>query len=210
MHNQNIPHFHFQSHSRCFHSLHLNVNMKCLTFFVGDKIKEFNFVRNVKQNCRNDCRLHVVTKVSTVTVYCFYCFTIHHLVTSMFHYNGAVNGGSSPHFTSSHPNTLWQLLPWLDMGMLINCSTLQKLYEYYLVNQSKTVSTAPVCDCVSAVQHLVCGAAEASWEERRLSLCPCPASLNVPPPAGVGHSLQMSPEEGVRRGALGRKEELPG
>lgn len=70
------------------------------------------------------------------------------------------------------------------------------------------MSTVPVCDCVSAVQHLVCEAAEASWAERRLSLCPCPASQRVPPAAaGVGHSLQMSPEEGVGRGG---KEELPG
>lgn len=136
-------------------------------------------------------RLHMVAKVSAVSVCCFYCLTIHRLVPSMLHYNGAVNGGSSPHFTSSHPNTLWQLLPWLDMGMLISYNTLQKLYECY-----KHMSTAPVCDCVNAVQHLVCRAAEASWAERRLSLCPCPASLHVPPAAGVGHSLQMSPEEG--------------
>lgn len=83
----------------------------------------------------NLCRQKVVTKVSADTVCCFLWF-IHHLVTSMFHYNGAVNGGSSPQFTSSHPNMLWQLLPWLDMGTLISCNTLQKLCECYLVNQS--------------------------------------------------------------------------
>lgn len=71
--------------------------------------------------------------------------------------------------------------------------------------------SACLCDCVSSVQHLVCGVAEASWAERRLSLCPCPAFLHVPPAAGVGHSLQMSPVEvGGRSGAWGRKEELPG
>lgn len=64
------------------------------------------------------------------------CSSIYHLVSSMFHCTGAVNRESSPHFTSSHPNTLWQLLPWLDMGILISCNTLQQLYERYLVNQS--------------------------------------------------------------------------
>ena len=62
--------------------------------------------------------------------------SISHLVTSMFHYTGAVNGESSPHFTSSHPNTLWQLLPLLGAAILISCNILHKLYEWCLVNQS--------------------------------------------------------------------------
>lgn len=62
--------------------------------------------------------------------------SLHHLVPSMFHYTGAVNGESSPHFTSSHPNTVWQLLPRLSIGILISCNTSHKLHEGYLVNQS--------------------------------------------------------------------------
>lgn len=103
--------------------------------FVGNKIKGFYFAMNV--NCRNHSRNDCGYKgFYCSTVNYLYCFTFHHLVTSMFYYNGAVNGGSSPHFTSSHPNTLWQLLPWLDMGTLISCNTLQNLYEYYWVKQS--------------------------------------------------------------------------
>lgn len=60
----------------------------------------------------------------------------------MFHYSGAVNGGSSPQFTSSHPNTLWQLLPQLDMSMLISCNIIQRLCECYLLHQSQRVMWA--------------------------------------------------------------------
>lgn len=67
-----------------------------------------------------------------------------------------------------------------------------------------------ICLCPHS-QHLVCGAAEASWVERRLSLCPCPASLRGLPAAGVDCLLQMNPlEGGVRSGVGGREEKLPG
>lgn len=109
------------------------------------------------------CRLKEVTKISADTMCCVLWFTIHPLVTSMFHYNGAVNGGSSPQFTSSHPNTLWQLLPRLDMGMLISCNILQTLCECYLVNQSEShMSTESVHVTVS----IQCSTLYAEWLRR--------------------------------------------
>lgn len=140
-------------------------------------------------------------------------FTFLPLVTNLLHYNEAVNRGSSPQFTSSHPNTSWHLLPWLTTGMLISCNTLQRLFNVSIVwLSSHRHSTASVrALIVSSVQHLVCGVAEASWVERRLSLCPCPASSWGLSAAGVDCSLQMNPlEGGVRSGVGGREEKLPG
>lgn len=68
----------------------------------------------------------------------------------MCHYTWVFNGGSSPHFTSSHLNTLWQLLPWLDTGIFIN---MQRFTEGISV-----VFGEPVTDC----EHSAC-----------LWLCPC-------------------------------------
>lgn len=68
----------------------------------------------------------------------------------MLHYSGMVIGGSSPHFTSSHLNTLWQLLPWLDIGIFISMQHFTKAIW--------VVFSKPVIDW----KHSAC-----------LWLCPC-------------------------------------
>lgn len=71
-------------------------------------------------------------------IFCFLWFTFLPLVTNLLHYKEAVNRGSSPQFTSSHPNTSWHLLPWLNTGMLISCNTLQRLFKVEMLGKAVT------------------------------------------------------------------------